>query len=830
MDAFITAIIYRHGPVKWLISDNGREFVNKLFAQVAQLLNIKHSTITAYNPRANGLAENHMRTMKDALAIYCDETQKDWDAHLGGVTMSYNTTVNSQTGFTPYFMLYGREARMPSEMWMKGFKRTSDVVQYMVDVVRALTTVWESTAALKPMEVKRMQEGQKPIRHLQFAEYKEGDYAMIVNTPKSQNLNWSDARFRKLNLKLQPRYSGPYLISKRLSPVIYVLKVDGFDMKVHATNMKPFQGRKTATTPYAEPGFDRYEANERVVPKPLLLSPDANLNETTRVRFKKKSLGRQRLHTEAVNTNEDKMRRETEVRDSISASQEEDWIVKGDLDWGKVSDNDSILPAEESDNEEVDDHSHDNQTSSSTNLTSSSRTTSSTTGNTMEVETNTLQVEDHNEPSVICWEEDFQERAKRISSNWEKAFEAKSRRSRKRILDVANISEIDLELDQHMKERIDIWIEDITANEQSRCSRLSKSQLRKESMITSMEERIGTQLQGRELHWQGRRKSHQDSDCSKDQIDQFCGLSEVYTPLKNNLKAKVVESSDHIPETLVSSQITMDNECQGILEECNLLNIEVWNTEDKKQQCEEMDDSEIEETLDSSEDSFDREKWHRSVLKSCTQHASRLDLSIYEPISFEVDNQIVAKLRVELDAEIPIPTQYRTIWYQLHHDIRRFYMVGLLYPVTNDTLNQTDHWRNYSKLGYRYLPQSIYLKVLSIPVTTMKTLFPSDYKGKVTLITEASNHRCNTIQETAAIHNKYDLWYWKAMRTARRMDIDPSSPRRAYAKLRGHSRKEAQDMTASEWRAHHFYMWEAIERNKLLCEPPRVVIEEVRRC
>ncbi len=105
VNAFITVIIYRHGAVGWLISDNGREFVNKLFTQVAQLLNIKHTTITAYNPRANGLAENHMRTMKDALSIYCDETQKDWDTHLGGVTMSYNTTVNSQTGFTPYFML-----------------------------------------------------------------------------------------------------------------------------------------------------------------------------------------------------------------------------------------------------------------------------------------------------------------------------------------------------------------------------------------------------------------------------------------------------------------------------------------------------------------------------------------------------------------------------------------------------------------------------------------------------------------------------------------------------------------------------------------------------
>jgi hypothetical protein len=323
--AFITAIIYRHGAVGWLISDNGREFVNKIFAQVAQLLRIKHSTITAYNPRANGLAENHMRTMKDALSIYCDETQKDWDDHLGGVTMSYNTTVNSQTGFTPYFMLYGRESRMPSEMWMKGFTRTSDILQYMVNVVQALTMIWESTAALKPAELKRMQEGQKPIRHLQFAEYKVGDYAMVVNTPKSKNLNWSDAKFRKLNLKLQPRYSGPYLISRQISPVVYVLKVDGFDMKVHATNMKPFTGRKTVLTPYAEPGFDRYEANERVAPKPLLLSPDVNLNEDARTRFRKKNSGRQRQHTEAVNTNEDKIRRENEVRDSISASQEEDW-------------------------------------------------------------------------------------------------------------------------------------------------------------------------------------------------------------------------------------------------------------------------------------------------------------------------------------------------------------------------------------------------------------------------------------------------------------------------------------------------------------------------
>jgi hypothetical protein len=115
-------------------------------------------------------------------------------------------------------------------------------------------------------------------------------------------------------------------------------------------------------------------------------------------------------------------------------------------------------------------------------------------------------------------------------------------------------------------------------------------------------------------------------------------------------------------------------------------------------------------------------------------------------------------------------------------------------------------------------------------MATMKTLFPPDYHDKVTMVTESPNHQCNPIQDVSMIHQKYDLWYWKAIRMARRMDIDPSSPRRAYAKLRGHNRREAQDMTTPEWRAHHFHMWEAIERNKLLREPPLVVKEEVHRC
>jgi hypothetical protein len=589
-------------------------------------------------------------------------------------------------------------------------------------------------------------------------------------------------------------------------------------MKVHATNMKPFTGRKSILTPYAEPGFDRYQANERVVPKPLVLSPDKDVNETARVRFQKKSVGRLRRNTEAVNSREDMAKRDREVRDHISASQNEEWVINEDLDW--KDDNESILPQEESDNDDNNELGQGSPPNHHVSPTTSSSTRIHDDA-TEEVETNMLHVEDSKEPSIVCWEEDFQDRARNISANWDKAIGRKLMRSRKRILDVANISEIDLELDPHMKERIEMWIDDITTNEQSRCSRLSRSQLRKESMTTSMEERIGLKLQGRELQWQGKQISRKhDSGTYPSQLDQYCGLSEVVTPVK-----EVSNLSDHIPDVVATSQVTMDSNRQVIVEECNLLNVEIWNTKEDKEPAEDIEEDEI---SISSEDSFDRERWHRSVLKACTQHASKLNLSIYEPISFD-SNRETHKLRVELDADIPIPTNYRTLWYQVQHDIRRFYKLGLLYPMTNHSLEPHEHWRNNSQQAYRYIPQGIYLRILSVPTATLKTLFPPDYKGRVTMVTDTPRTKI-TILDVSAIHKKYDLWYWTAMRTARTMDVDPSSPRRAYAKLRGHSRKEANNMNVSEWRAHHYYMWEAIQRNKLLREPPKVITEGVCRC
>jgi hypothetical protein len=57
--------------------------------------------------------ENHNRTMKDQLYHFVEARQKDWDIYLPTVQLMYNTTVNSATGYTPYYLMFGRECNMP---------------------------------------------------------------------------------------------------------------------------------------------------------------------------------------------------------------------------------------------------------------------------------------------------------------------------------------------------------------------------------------------------------------------------------------------------------------------------------------------------------------------------------------------------------------------------------------------------------------------------------------------------------------------------------------------------------------------------------------------
>ena len=56
------------------------------------------------------------QTISRALSKYINDDQNDWDLFLDPILFAYRTSIQSSSKFTPFFLMYGRRARLPVEV------------------------------------------------------------------------------------------------------------------------------------------------------------------------------------------------------------------------------------------------------------------------------------------------------------------------------------------------------------------------------------------------------------------------------------------------------------------------------------------------------------------------------------------------------------------------------------------------------------------------------------------------------------------------------------------------------------------------------------------
>jgi transposase InsO family protein len=95
-------------------TDGGKEFVNKLLAELCELLNVQHSKTTPYHPQCNTQVEVFSKTVKKYLASNVDETTLNWEEFLPALMLAYNTSYHSTIATTPFELLFGVRPRLPS--------------------------------------------------------------------------------------------------------------------------------------------------------------------------------------------------------------------------------------------------------------------------------------------------------------------------------------------------------------------------------------------------------------------------------------------------------------------------------------------------------------------------------------------------------------------------------------------------------------------------------------------------------------------------------------------------------------------------------------------
>ena len=105
--------ILHYGFPEKIISDQGRNFESELIGHLCQLAGVQKLRTSPYHPQTNGQCERFNGTLLNMQGTLTPEQTKDWKGHVPALVHAYNCTRNTATGFSPYFLLFGREPRLP---------------------------------------------------------------------------------------------------------------------------------------------------------------------------------------------------------------------------------------------------------------------------------------------------------------------------------------------------------------------------------------------------------------------------------------------------------------------------------------------------------------------------------------------------------------------------------------------------------------------------------------------------------------------------------------------------------------------------------------------
>ncbi|KAG9444925.1 hypothetical protein H6P81_016265 [Aristolochia fimbriata] len=197
VDFIRTQIVYRYGVPRYIVTDNGTPFRNRVMDRFCEKFRIQQRTSSAYNAAANGLAEAfskmHCKILKKTIGAH----KRSWDEKLPEALWAYRTSVRTATQSTPYSLVYGTEAVLPLEVQLPSLR---------IAVRERLTT--EKCAQLRLTELesldKQLLEAQQRLECYQSRmtkafnkkeDYKNGAYKLV--TANGSELPITNGKFLK---------------------------------------------------------------------------------------------------------------------------------------------------------------------------------------------------------------------------------------------------------------------------------------------------------------------------------------------------------------------------------------------------------------------------------------------------------------------------------------------------------------------------------------------------------------------------------------------------------------------------------------------------------
>ena len=197
-DAIFIHWIMRYGIPMEIITDQGKEFCNKLSDELFKLLNVTHNTTTAYHPQCNAQAEVANKTIAKYLRSFVNQTTFDWEDYIAPMMFAYNTSLHRTIQTSPHMLTFGTMARQPAfdqnKLRSKYYEQLSIQDRHQL-LQEARNTAWKNSMHQQKVYQEQFDKHAKPH------EFQVNQWVLL-----------QDNYFLDRNAKLAEKYSGPYKI------------------------------------------------------------------------------------------------------------------------------------------------------------------------------------------------------------------------------------------------------------------------------------------------------------------------------------------------------------------------------------------------------------------------------------------------------------------------------------------------------------------------------------------------------------------------------------------------------------------------------------------
>ena len=207
---FFNSVVCKQGVPVTLVTDQGREFTNKVLEGISKLLNMSHVKTTPYHPQANGIIERCNGTVVNILRTLIEDNMGIWDSMLPVAVFAYNSGYNRTIKDSPFYLLHLRDPSFPFEV-MNEDRKFYNIDDYKEEMATKASRVYARCQSFLEEARGQLEKGQS--KRAAIKPVKVGDRVYVRQVPAKGKPS-----------KLQPAYSGPFRVIEKVSDVVVKLR------------------------------------------------------------------------------------------------------------------------------------------------------------------------------------------------------------------------------------------------------------------------------------------------------------------------------------------------------------------------------------------------------------------------------------------------------------------------------------------------------------------------------------------------------------------------------------------------------------------------------